>query len=100
MTYPKGPMRAAGNAEIEAARQQTRAALNVWPDDLARDLDTVQASSDALEVMAASECACGYDGDFEACINGTVYAPCGDDQCGGVCSDYGKCVCGCHKEPA
>jgi len=40
VSYKKGPMNVVGSQEIEEARRRTRAALNVWPADLARDLDT------------------------------------------------------------
>lgn len=40
-----------------------------------------------------------YDGEDWMCIDGTLYGPCGDDNCGGVCTHYGQCQCpGCEWE--
>lgn len=43
-----------------------------------------------------SGCACGHNGDWTACINGFVYGPCEDENCGGVCETTGECDHSCH----
>lgn len=43
-----------------------------------------------------SDCACGLDGEEEACIGGRVYSPCPEASCGGVCESSYDCVHGCH----
>lgn len=55
--------------------------------------------------MAETECTCPggpndpYDGGLEACIEGTVYGECENENCGGVCESYGTCTCPLHKSP-
>lgn len=34
--------------------------------------------------------------DDEGCVNGSVYGPCGDDNCGGCCEYCWPCDCTCH----
>jgi hypothetical protein len=34
--------------------------------------------------------------DDEGCIDGRVYGYCGDDLCGGLCEQIGRCDCQCH----
>lgn len=66
---------------------------------LAADLDTPGVPNEALRAAAvrarqeiesrpADRCPCGHDmgGDY-MCLNGLIYGPCGDDNCGGVCED-------------
>lgn len=38
------------------------------------------------------------DGDWWACFDGTLYGPCEDPGCGGVCEMAGDCECRCHGE--
>jgi hypothetical protein len=45
MNHPKSAMNTPGSQEIEAARRRTRARLNVWPADLAGDLDPWELSA-------------------------------------------------------
>lgn len=47
--------------------------------------------------MSDDDCACGFDGDWRACIDGAVYGPCEDEHCGGICEHEGDCRCECHK---
>lgn len=46
----------------------------------------------------SDECACGFDGDWWDCCDGTVYGPCEDPACGGACEYKGACEHHCHKE--
>jgi hypothetical protein len=50
----------------------------------------------------SKRCPCGHwtGGDY-MCLNGSIYGPCGDDNCGGVCDDTAgtcreddNCLCG------
>jgi hypothetical protein len=47
-------------------------------------------------------CPCGHwtGGDYQ-CLNGLIYGPCGDENCGGVCDDTaGVCKsdgCACEE---
>lgn len=51
-----------------------------------------------------AECTCpggpnDDDQDIEACIHGTVYGECGNENCGGVCDNLGTCGCPLHASP-
>lgn len=48
--------------------------------------------------MSETDCWCGFDGDWLDCCNGTVYGPCEDEGCGGVCEPKRECTCECHEE--
>lgn len=40
---------------------------------------------------------CDPAGDWVACVDGTVYGPCEDEKCSGVCESQGVCDClVCH----
>lgn len=45
-------------------------------------------------------CHCGLNEDDQMCIEGRVYGPCGDVNCGGVCVYEDDCPCSCHRPPA
>jgi hypothetical protein len=45
-----------------------------------------------------SDCACGYDGDWWDCVDGAVYGPCEDENCGGVCELKHDCGHTCHLD--
>jgi hypothetical protein len=49
-------------------------------------------------VEQSAEHDCGFDGDWRQCIDGRVYGPCEDENCGGVCEIERDCPCDCHKE--
>ena len=45
-----------------------------------------------------SDCKCDLSGEDEACIDGRVYVPCGEANCGGVCEMGRECAHECHAE--
>jgi len=55
--------------------------------------------------MSAADCTCPggpndrWEGEQVACIAGTVYGPCTEDVCGGVCESEGRCDCLLHASP-
>lgn len=46
-------------------------------------------------------CPCGHGHpDLYLCINGVIYGPCPDENCGGVCEAVGECTspeCACRE---
>ena len=48
--------------------------------------------------MTAEECRCGLDGERRGCVDGAVYGPCGDENCGGVCEYESDCGHECHTK--
>jgi hypothetical protein len=48
----------------------------------------------------SDDCDCGYDpGGLWTCIHGTVFGPCVQETCEGICEPKCDCTCTCH-EPA
>lgn len=43
-----------------------------------------------------TECECVRDSDWYACVDGSVYGPCEDEDCSGSCELKGGCDCLCH----
>lgn len=42
---------------------------------------------------------CPGTNDWEGCIDGRWYVPCGHENCTGWCEDDGDCRCECHASP-
>ena len=50
----------------------------------------------------SDSCPCGHDlSGYYMCLNGRIYGPCSDENCGGVCDDtHGTCTsddCACEE---
>jgi hypothetical protein len=61
------------------------------------------SSAIAVDLPEPAECPCGHDlvsGEY-MCINGLIYGPCPDPNCGGVCEgEAGYCThpdCACAR---
>lgn len=46
--------------------------------------------------MTFNDCACAQDKELWICLDGEIYGPCENENCGGMCESAGKCDCECH----
>jgi len=58
--------------------------------------------ADKTPEATSSGCPCGHDlSGYYMCLNGRIYGPCSDENCGGVCDDtHGRCHsenCACEE---
>jgi hypothetical protein len=60
--------------------------------------DMIDPDERDLAERTAAGCECPVN-DSDACIAGTVYVPCDNENCGGVCEMAGTCGCPLHADP-
>ena len=60
--------------------------------------DMIDPDERDLAERTAAGCECQVN-DSDACIAGTVYVPCDNENCGGVCEVAGTCGCPLHADP-
>jgi hypothetical protein len=60
------------------------------------------AKAELNQQASANDCPCGHPlGGYYICLNGRIYGPCSDENCGGTCDDtHGRCTsdnCACEE---
>ena len=60
--------------------------------------DMIDPDERDLAERTAAGCECPVN-DSDACIAGTVYVPCDNENCGGVCEMAGTCGFPLHADP-
>jgi hypothetical protein len=87
-----------------SAQPATNVCSDCWFHDCKNCRGTAPDGSPCLHLSAGhhDEHVCERDGaplstDWWSCVDGTLYGPCEDVDCGGVCELAGDCLCPCHR---